>query len=48
MKTLTPKTRWTIAILAVVAGLTLSGAASLSHDLWNHVVRHGKAEEKEK
>ncbi len=34
-------------ILAVVAGLTLSGAASLSHDLWNHVVRRGKAEEVE-
>lgn len=34
-------------ILAVVAGLTLSGAASLSHDLWNHVVRHGKADENE-
>ena len=28
-------------ILAVVAGLTLSGAAALSHDLWVHVVRHG-------
>ena len=34
-------------ILAVVAGLTLSGAASLSHDLWNHVVRKGKSEEAE-
>jgi len=34
-------------ILAVVAGLTLSGAASLSHDLWVHVVRKGKAEETE-
>lgn len=34
-------------ILAVVAGLTLSGAASLSHDLWNHVVRKGKATEYE-
>jgi cation/acetate symporter len=34
-------------ILAVVAGLTLSGAASLSHDLWVHVVRHGEAEEEE-
>src|SRR5215203_4838222 len=34
-------------ILAVVAGLTLSGAATLSHDLWVHVVRHGHAEEKE-
>jgi cation/acetate symporter len=30
-------------ILAVVAGLTLSGAAALSHDLWVHVVRHGEA-----
>ena len=30
-------------ILAVVAGLTLSGAAALSHDLWVHVVRHGTA-----
>src|SRR5512134_270637 len=29
-------------ILAVVAGLTLSGAAALSHDLWNHVLRDGK------
>ncbi len=34
-------------ILAVVAGLTLSGAASLSHDLWVHVVRRGQAEERE-
>jgi cation/acetate symporter len=31
-------------ILAVVAGLTLSGAAALSHDLWVSVVRHGEAE----
>jgi cation/acetate symporter len=30
-------------ILAVVAGLTLSGAAALSHDLWVNVVRHGHA-----
>jgi cation/acetate symporter len=30
-------------ILAVVAGLTLSGAAALSHDLWVHVVRGGHA-----
>src|SRR5436190_14586242 len=30
-------------ILAVVAGLTLSGAAALSHDLWVNVVRHGEA-----
>jgi cation/acetate symporter len=31
-------------ILAVVAGLTLSGAAALSHDLWVSVVRKGRAE----
>jgi cation/acetate symporter len=31
-------------ILAVVAGLTLSGAAALSHDLWVSVVRHGDAD----
>jgi cation/acetate symporter len=30
-------------ILAVVAGLTLSGAAALSHDLWVNVVRDGEA-----
>ncbi len=34
-------------ILAVVAGLTLSGAAALSHDLWTSVVRKGKAPETE-
>jgi cation/acetate symporter len=34
-------------ILAVVAGLTLSGAAALAHDLWGHVVRDGKITEKE-
>jgi cation/acetate symporter len=34
-------------ILAVVAGLTLAGAATLSHDLWVHVVRHGAASERE-
>lgn len=34
-------------ILAVVAGLTLSGAATLSHDLWVNVVRHGSASEDE-
>jgi cation/acetate symporter len=34
-------------ILAVVAGLTLSGAAALSHDLWASVVRRGKASQKE-
>ncbi len=31
-------------ILAVVAGLTLSGAAALSHDIWVHVVRRGVAD----
>ncbi|MGH8002968.1 MAG: sodium:solute symporter family transporter [Brasilonema sp.] len=34
-------------ILAVVAGLTLSGAAALSHDLWVNVVRGGHADETE-
>jgi cation/acetate symporter len=34
-------------ILAVVAGLTLSGASALSHDLWVNVVRGGQAPEKE-
>ncbi len=34
-------------ILAVVAGLTLSGAAALSHDLWTSVVRKGQAPEAE-
>jgi cation/acetate symporter len=34
-------------ILAVVAGLTLSGAATLSHDLWVNVVRSGTAPERE-
>lgn len=34
-------------ILAVVAGLTLAGAAALSHDLWVHVIRSGVASEKE-
>ena len=34
-------------ILAVVAGLTLSGASALSHDLWVNVVRNGEAPEKE-
>jgi cation/acetate symporter len=32
-------------ILAVVAGLTLSGAAALSHDVWGHVIKRGKFEE---
>jgi cation/acetate symporter len=34
-------------ILAVVAGLTLSGAAALSHDLWVNVVKRGEAPENE-
>ena len=34
-------------ILAVVAGLTLSGAAAIAHDLWNHVIRHGEADTRE-
>jgi cation/acetate symporter len=34
-------------ILAVVAGLTLSGAAALSHDLWVNVVRRGRPESDE-
>jgi cation/acetate symporter len=34
-------------ILAVVAGLTLSGAAALSHDLWVNVVRRGKPQSDE-
>jgi cation/acetate symporter len=34
-------------ILAVVAGLTLSGAATLSHDLWVNVFRAGHADERE-
>jgi cation/acetate symporter len=34
-------------ILAVVAGLTLSGAAALAHDVWVNVVRHGNAPERE-
>ena len=34
-------------ILAVVAGLTLSGAATLSHDLWVSVFRKGHADERE-
>ena len=34
-------------ILAVVAGLTLSGAAALSHDLWVNVVRKGHVDERE-
>jgi cation/acetate symporter len=34
-------------ILAVVAGLALSGAATLSHDLWVHVVRRGESNARE-
>ncbi len=34
-------------ILAVVAGLTLSGAAALSHDLWVSVIRKGHADHRE-
>ncbi|MBY0496783.1 MAG: sodium/solute symporter [Cyanobacteria bacterium] len=34
-------------ILAVVAGLTLAGAAALSHDIYVHVFRRGKASETE-
>jgi cation/acetate symporter len=34
-------------ILAVVAGLTLSGAAALSHDLWVNVVRRGEVDSRE-
>jgi len=34
-------------ILAVVAGLTLSGAAALSHDIWVNVVKGGDASERE-
>jgi cation/acetate symporter len=33
-------------ILAVVAGLTLSGASTLSHDLYTSVIRKGKMDEK--
>jgi len=32
-------------ILAVVAGLTLSGASTLSHDLYVNVIKNGKADE---
>ncbi|MDQ3070388.1 MAG: sodium/solute symporter [Acidobacteriota bacterium] len=34
-------------ILAVVAGLTLAGAAALSHDLWVNVVRQGEVSDQE-
>lgn len=33
-------------ILAVVAGLTLSGASTLSHDLYVNVIKKGKADER--
>ena len=33
-------------ILAVVAGLTLSGASSISHDLYVHVIKKGVSDEK--
>jgi cation/acetate symporter len=33
-------------ILAVVAGLTLSGASTISHDLYVHVVKRGVSDEK--
>ncbi|MDO5074117.1 MAG: cation acetate symporter, partial [Neisseria animaloris] len=34
-------------ILAVVAGLTLSGASAVSHDLYSSVIRQGKATQEE-
>jgi cation/acetate symporter len=34
-------------ILAVVAGLTLAGASALSHDIFTHVIRGGRASEAE-
>ena len=34
-------------ILAVVAGLTLSGAAALSHDIWASVIRKGHLDHRE-
>ena len=34
-------------ILAVVAGLTLAGASALSHDIFLHVIRRGRATEHE-
>jgi cation/acetate symporter len=34
-------------ILAVVAGLTLSGAAALSHDVWVNAIKGGHASERE-
>jgi cation/acetate symporter len=34
-------------ILAVVSGLTLSGASAISHDLYATVIKHGQANEKD-
>jgi cation/acetate symporter len=34
-------------ILAVVAGLTIACSSAFSHDVWQNVVRQGKADEKE-
>lgn len=34
-------------ILAVVSGLTISASASVAHDLYNSVIKHGKANEEE-
>lgn len=34
-------------IIAVVAGVTLAGAASVSHDLYQNVIRRGRATERE-
>ncbi|MEN3339875.1 MAG: cation/acetate symporter [Acidobacteriota bacterium] len=34
-------------ILAVVAGLTLAGASALSHDIFTHAIRKGRASEQE-
>ncbi|WP_424767453.1 solute symporter family protein [Paenibacillus sp. sgz302251] len=34
-------------ILAVVAGLVLSAASAFAHDFYNHIIRKGKAAEKE-
>lgn len=34
-------------ILAVVAGLVLTAASAFAHDFYGHVIRHGKATEKE-
>ncbi|MBB0232097.1 sodium/solute symporter [Streptomyces calidiresistens] len=35
------------AILSTVAGLTIASSSSLAHDLYNNVIRRGKASEKE-